>query len=90
MERFSADFEDAVADILRYWRISPQASEALVETIASGADVSRRSEQEKRVNPHITCNKFSPGLSKAITSLLLENPEVAEMVAHQRKELGYA
>lgn len=89
MRDFRHDFDGSIAKILHTWGIKSDVVPTLVKRL-EGADLGRRTEAQRKADPHVTSNKFSAGLVKAVPVALLRMKEVREMVELQRKELGYS
>ena len=89
MEDFKSDFDGSIRKLLRVWGVRDAVVPELVRRLAS-ADLSRMTAAQRKADPHVTSNKFSPGLVKRVPTTLMEKvPGVKPMVERQRKELGF-
>ena len=64
--------------------------EAVIPTLVrrlAAADLGRKTEAQRKADPHVTSNKFSPGLVKRVPTTLMQMPDVRAMVEAQREEL---
>lgn len=88
MEDFKHDFDGSVRKLLRVWGVREAVVPELVRRLAP-ADLGRMTEAQRKADPHVTSNKFSPGLVRRVPTTLMESvPGVKELVKQQRRELG--
>ncbi len=88
MEDLKRDFDGSMRSVLRAWGVREAAVPPLVARL-SGADLGRKTEAQRRADPHVTANKFSPGLVRGVVDGLMEMDDVRRMVEAHRQELGY-
>lgn len=88
MEAFASGFDANVRAVLDAWAVKPAAAAVLVERLGR-ADFSRRTEQERKADPHLTANKFPKALVAEMDRRLLADAAVGAMVEEQRRALGY-
>ena len=89
MEAFRSNFSDPVVQILRTYGVSEAAIPTILQRVAS-ADLGSKSEAQRRVDAHVTANKFSPELVEEVKQILLQRVDgVADMIDRHRQELGY-
>jgi hypothetical protein len=88
MEAFKANYSEAVKQIMVHYNVRSEVIPLLLSRL-SGADLSRKTEEQKKADKHVTANKFSPALLAGVKEFLHSDPEVSELVRQQRIELGY-
>jgi hypothetical protein len=89
MEAFRSNFSDPVVQILRTYGVSEAAIPTILQRVAS-ADLGSKSEAQRRLDAHVTANKFSPELVEEVKHILLQRVDgVADMIDRHRQELGY-
>ena len=88
MEDLKTNFDMNIAKMLKVWGIQPSVIPKLVQNLAN-ADLSRKTQEQRNADPHITSNKFSKQLVKNVVDLLNNMEEVQTMMRQHRIELGY-
>ena len=88
MAEFKHDFDGAITKILRVWGVREAVIPELVRRLAP-ADLGRKTAAQRKADPHVTSNKFSPGLVRRVPTTLMEHVlGVKAMVEEQRRQLG--
>ena len=88
MEGLKKDFDGNIGHLLHVWGIKPATIPLLVKRLED-ADLSRKTQDERNSDPHVTSNKFSKDLVKQVITLLENNVEIKKMVKQHRMDLGY-
>ena len=88
MEELKTDYDGNMEKILKVWGMKEQTIPLLVQRLEN-ADLSRKSQQDRAADPHVTSNKFSKQLVLDVVDILNGMKEVKDMVEAHRVELGY-
>ena len=88
MEELKTDYDGNMEKILKVWGMKEQTIPLLVQRLEN-AELSRKSQQDRAADPHVTSNKFSKQLVLDVVDILNGMKEVKDMVEAHRVELGY-
>ena len=88
MEQLKTDYDGSIEKILKVWGMKEQTIPLLVQRLEN-ADLSRKSQQDREADPHVTSNKFSKQLVSEVVQILNGMKDVKDMIEEHRVELGY-
>ena len=75
--------------ILTAWGVHPRAAPELTGRLKAKADVGEMTEAQRKADPHLSATKFTAGLVRNTSAVLMGMPEVRALVERHRAELGY-
>ena len=87
MELFKTNFTHAVYTVLHAYGISERAIPHLIERLGGSADMSRKSEMQKKADAHVTANKFSAALVAEVDERFRNTRAIADVIEEQRTAL---